>query len=197
MKHLIALVLVLLAAVAATAPARAEDVNLNFYPIAPRYLDKDFWDPVEDQYAFGGTVDFGKAGWPLHFAIGLHGSLGDENLDPLASGVTAVVNELSFGIAKVWTPKGTVRPFLSGGVSFVHAYKEFNDVFLFGDVDDNDDSVGVWVEGGVYWRLSPHFNLGMFGRFLEGSDITLFDVDGDADYWEWGPMIGWSWPAKK
>jgi hypothetical protein len=196
MKHLIALVLVLLAAVSAGAPARAEDVNLNFYPFAARYLDKDFWDPIENQYAAGGTVDFGKAGWPLHFAIGLHGSVGDENItNPLVSGVNGTVNELSFGIAKVWTPKGKVRPFLSGGLSFVHAVAEA-DTFL-GTTDDDDDSIGVWIEGGVYWRLSPHFNLGMFGRTLVGSNITLFSTDGDADYWEWGPMIGWSWPPKK
>jgi len=195
MKQPVTLVLVLLAAAAATAPARAEDVNLNFYPFAPRYLDKDFWEPIEDQYAFGGTVDFGKAGWPLHFAIGLHGSLGDEDItNPLATGVTAVVSELSFGIAKVWTTKGTVRPFLSGGVSFVTVNAERAFV---GTVDDDDDSIGAWVEGGVYWRLSPHFNLGMFGRMMAGSSITLFGEEGDADYSEYGPMIGWSWPAKQ
>jgi len=196
MKRFLGLVLVVLAAVAATAPAHAADVNLNFYPIAPRYLDQDFWDPLEDQYAFGGTVDFAKAGAPLHFAIGLHGSLGDEDItNPLASGVTAVISELSFGIAKVWTTQGTVRPFLSGGVSFVTVDAEADTIF--GTVDDDDDSIGLWIEGGVYWRLTPHFNLGMFGRTLVGSSITLFDVDGDADYFEWGPMLGWSWPAKK
>jgi len=202
MKRFLGLVLVALAAVAATAPAHAEDVNLNFYPFAPRYLDKDTWDPVENQYAFGGTVDFGKAGWPLHFAIGLHGSVGDEaNFNPLVSGVTGTVNELSFGIAKIWTTKGTVRPFLSGGVSFVHAAADA-DLFT-GTIDSDDDSIGMWVEGGVYWRLSPHFNLGMFGRMLTGTSITLFEnvpgfeADGDTDYFEWGPMLGWSWPPKK
>jgi hypothetical protein len=32
---------------------------------------------------------------------------------------------------------------------------------------------------------------------MGGSDITLFGVQGDADYWQFGPMIGWSWPPQK
>jgi hypothetical protein len=184
-------------AVAGTAaPALANDVNLNFYPVAARYLDEEFWDPVEEQYALGGTVDFGEEGWPLHFAIGLHGSVGDENFgNAVIDDVTGGVNEISFGVTKVWTPEGRTRPFLGGGVSFVHAEADASS--LFGDLDDDDDSIGLWVEGGVYWRLGEHFNLGAFGRLLAGSDITLFGVEGDADYWEFGPMIGWSWPARK
>jgi len=197
MKRWLGFTLVALAAVAVIAPARAEDVNLNFYPIAPRYLDKDFWDPIETQYSFGGTVDFGKAGWPLHLAFGLNGSAGDSNnFDPVAiGGVTGTINELSFGIAKVWDTKGSTRPFVSGGVSFVNARIEA-DTFL-GTVDDKDSTIGGWIEGGVYWRLTPHFNFGLFGRTLLGTKITLFGVDGDADYWELGPMLGWSWPPKK
>ena len=200
MRLSLALVLVLAAAAAtATAPATAADVNLNVYPIAGRSMhDSDFWDPVDDQYALGGTVDFGRATSPLHFALGLHGSVGDEDiLNPLVNKETANINELSFGIAKVWTTQGSVRPFVSGGLSFVHAELEFDNNFGSGTVNDDDDSIGVWIEGGVYWRLTAHFNLGLFGRGLMGTSINLFGEDTDADYFEAGPMIGWSWPPKK
>jgi len=197
MRRRFALVLALALAAATAAPALAADVNLNWYPFAARSLDQDFWDPIEDQYGGGVTVDMGAPGSPLHFAVGLHGSVGTEDFNNplLINDATGVISELSFGIAKVWETKGSTRPFLSGGLSFVRAEVEADTVL--GDVDDNDDSIGVWVEGGVYWRLSPHFNLGLFGRLLAGSNITLFDEDGDADYWEVGPMLGWSWPAKK
>jgi len=186
-----------LAAAAVTAADLAADVNLNFYPLSGRWLDKDLWDPVETQYAFGGTVDFGESGWPIHIALGLHGSASVEEYDSgLLDEITAAVSELSFGVAKVWETKGSARPFLSGGMSFVTATYEIDSVFA-GAADDDDDSIGAWIEGGVYWRLAPHFNLGLYGRTMGGSEITLFGVEGDADYWQFGPMIGWSWPPRK
>ncbi|HZM70908.1 MAG TPA: hypothetical protein VFB95_11160 [Candidatus Cryosericum sp.] len=186
-----------IAALALAAPALAGDVNLNFYPASARWLDKDLWDPVESQYAFGGTVDFGESGWPIHIALGLHGSAGVEEFDnPPLDEITAAVSELSFGVAKVWETQGRTRPFLSGGLSFVTATYEIDTVFS-GTADDDDDSIGAWIEGGVYWRLTAHFNLGLHGRFMGGSDISLFGVEGDADYSQFGPMIGWSWPPRK
>lgn len=186
-----------IAALAIAAPAMAGEVNLNVYPASGRWLDKDLWDPVDSQYAIGGTVDFGESGWPIHIALGLHGSAGVEEYDSgPVDNITAGVSELSFGIAKVWETKGRTRPFLSGGMSFVSAGYEIDPV-SGGSVDDDDDSIGAWIEGGVYWRLSAHFNLGLHGRYMGGSDITLFGVQGDADYWQFGPMIGWSWPPQK
>src|SRR5262249_24086130 len=77
---------------AVATPARAGDTNLNFYPLSGRSLEKDFWSPVENQLAFGGTVDFGEKGLPLHFALGFHTGLGLKNysnqlLDDVASTV--------------------------------------------------------------------------------------------------------------
>lgn len=186
-----------LAAVGHAASALAGDVNLNFYPASARWLDKDLWDPVETHYAFGGTVDFGESGWPIHIALGLHGSSGVKDYDsgPLDE-ITAGVGELSFGIARVWETEGRARPFLSGGLSFVSASIEVDSSFS-GTADDDDESIGAWIEGGVYWRLKPHFNLGLHGRVMGGSEITLFGVEGDADYWQLGPMIGWSWPPRR
>ena len=188
---------VVIAAASLAAPALAGDVNLNFYPASARWLDKDLWEPVETHYAFGGTVDFGESGWPIHIALGLHGSSGVEDYDsgPLDE-LVAGVGELSFGIAKVWETIGSGRPFVSGGLSFVSASIEV-DSGIGGSVDDDDDSIGGWIEGGIYWRLKPHFNLGLHGRILAGSDISLFGVEGDADYFQLGPMIGWSWPPRK
>ena len=190
----VVVVVVVLAAAAASVPARAGEVNLNVYT-GPRYLDKDFWDPIEDQYAIGGTVDFAKQGAPVHFALGLHNSIGVEDFnDPVIDSLVGGVTELSFGVAKVFKTAGKTRPFVSGGASFVRAEAEA-DTFA-GNVDDNDESLGLWIEGGVYWRLTHHFNLGVHARTLLGTSVTLFDVDGDADYWQFGPMIGWSWPAQ-
>ena len=182
--------------VAATAaPIQAAEVNLNFYPLSGRSLDGDFWAPVEDQAAFGGTVDFGAQGSPLHFAVGLHVSVGEEEFGSFDDNVTGVVSETSFGASKVWGKKGRTRVFLSGGVSVVWAGMDVDD-FFFGSVDDDDDSIGYWAETGIYWRLGTNFGLGFYGRILEGTDITLFGVEGDANYWQAGPALVWSWPAR-
>ena len=114
--------------------------------------------------------------------------------NPLINDTTGTVSELSFGVTKVWETKGRVRPFIGGGVSFVKAEMQVD--VPTGTATSSDDSIGFWVEGGVYWRLGRHFDLGFFGRALMGTSITLFGENGDADYWQVGPMLGWSWPPK-
>ena len=194
MRRIVPLLFGVVACAALAGEARAADVNVNTY-MAYRQLDKDFWDPVDGQVALGGTVDFGPNGSPAHFAFGLNTSVGyqDYSGGPL-NDLEASVTEWSFGVAKVWETKSRMRPFLSGGASFVKAQITLDTVL--GDVDDDDDSLGLWVEGGIYWRVGPHFNAGFHVRALGGTSITLFSVDGDADYVQIGPMLGWSWPPQ-
>ena len=177
-------------------PAQAGDVNLNFYPVSGRSLDDDLWSPVEDQWGFGGTVDFGEKGNPLHMALGFHVGVGAEDLDsPVTDDVVGVVTELSVGIAGAWQSQGRLRGYVAGGFSFVGAAIEVDTIF--GDVDDDDDSLGGWIEAGMAWRLGQHFSLGFGARALIGTDITLFGVEGDADYFQFGPLLAWSWPARQ
>lgn len=195
MKRWFASALVLSALLVVTAPAFAAEVNLNVYPYAFRQMsDSDLWDEVEDQYAIGGMVDMGAKGSPLHFVVGLHTGVGAEDFsNPLVNDALATTSELSFGMTGVWHHNRTC-PFVSFGASFVHAELELDRPS--GTVKDDDAALGFFLEGGVYWRLSPHFNLGLHARYLGGTSIEIFGVDGDVDYWQAGPMIGWSWPAR-
>lgn len=197
MKRLIVSILLIGTAVLLAAPVFAAEVNLNVYPFSWRKMsDGDLWDEVEDQYALGGMVDMGAPGSPLHFVVGLHTGVGAQDFsNPLVNDVLATTSELSFGMTGVWHLKNGTCPFVSGGLSFVHAELEFD--VPGGTVKDDDEALGFFVEGGVYWRLSSHFNLGLHGRVLGGTSIEIFGADGDVDYWQVGPMIGWSWPAKK
>jgi hypothetical protein len=188
--------LALLAAAGAFAtPALAGDVNLNFYPISGRSLDKDLWSPVEDQWAFGGTLDFGEKGLPLHMAIGIHTGFGAKDYsNSLLNDTVSSVTELSVGIAGAWQSKARLRGYVAGGFSFVGARLDVDTIN--GDVNDDDDSLGGWIEGGMAWRMGHHFSLGFGARSLFGTDITLFGVNGNADYFQFGPLLGWSWPAR-
>jgi len=194
MKALRRCLAVCFALAALSVPAWAGG-NANFV-LGWRGLDEDYWSPVEDQAVVGVTVDFGKEGWPVFLEAGLQGSAGDDNvLDIGDVSVTGSVGELSFGVNKTWQPAGNIRPFIGGGLASVTATYEV-DTFL-GDVDDDDTSLGVYLHGGVFWRLGKRFNIGVDGRILAGTDITLFGADGDADYAQLGLVLGWGWPAGK
>jgi hypothetical protein len=196
MRRLPVCLAVLLAAAPGAALLAASDVNLSV-PIAGRNMSSDLWNDVDSQGALGVTVDFGRHGSPFHFQAGLQSSTATKSFsDPLVDDTRGTISEIFFGIAKVWETKGRARPYMGGGASFVHATLEEDVLSGSGGVSKDDDSLGLYLEGGIYWRLTPHFNFGLMGRGLGGTSISLFGADGDADYWEFGPMLGWSWPPR-
>ena len=185
---------------ALVAPAFAGG-NANFVLGSRRLNNKDFWEPTEDQGVLQATVDFGKQGWPIHLAVGVGASVGEkENVfDPITSTfdkLTGTVSELSVGVMKVWEPKGNTRPFIAGGISSVTAKLEVDNPVL-GKISEDDTSIGYYVQGGVFWRIGTRFNIGFEGRLLTGTDITIGTVKGDADYGQFGLLLGWGWPPRK
>ena len=63
-------------------------------------------------------------------------------------------------------------------------------------VEDTDTSPGAWADGGVFWRLGSHFNLGLAARYSKAT-VTLFDTDMEAGGYSGGVMLGWGWPGVK
>jgi hypothetical protein len=186
-------VLVVFALVLAPTAAHAEG-NFNVV-YGQRSLDQDFWDPTDDQTVIGGTLEFGGKNWPVHIAAGYYKSddKGTLNSLPILGSVDldAEVSEWSLGVHKVWKA-GIVRPYVGGGISFVSTDADVTS--NLGSLSDDDDTTGVYVQGGVFWRLGEWFNLGFDARLLEGTGVTLFDMDGDADYWQIGALVGFGWP---
>jgi hypothetical protein len=166
--------------------------NANFV-LGSRGLDKDFWEPVNGQFATGVTVDFGKQEWPIHLETGIMVSVGYEE-DFLAADITGSVSELFFGVNKTWE-KGVHRPFIGGGLSAVGASYEIDGPG--GIIDDDDGAGGIYLHGGIYWRLKSRFNIGIDARLLLGTDVTLFGQEGDADYAQFGMVLGWGWPGEQ
>jgi hypothetical protein len=64
------------------------------------------------------------------------------------------------------------------------------------DLQFDDDAIGLWVDGGVLWRLGKRFNLGFEGRFTKAeleADIggQSFDVEGGG--FHVGMLLGFGW----
>jgi hypothetical protein len=189
--------LIVLAALLLPSTAHAAgDVNFSY---GWRSLDDDTWDPVDEQDVFGVTVDFGGPEWPVNLAVGYYES---EDEGALASvpvfgdvDVEGEVSEWSLGAHKVWRLQGPPRPFLGGGLTRVTGEARLESVL--GSAEEDDDSTGVYIEGGVFFRFAEVVNVGFHARVVEGTDVTLFGVDGDADYYQLGVLFGFGWPQSK
>jgi hypothetical protein len=191
MKSLLRCLLLAVAMACVATPALASG-NANFV-LGGRGLDKDFWEPVNGQAVIGVVVDFGKKDWPIHLETGIQVSVGAEEDFFVTSDVYGSVAELDFGVNKTWELKGATRPFIGGGLATVGA--AYTVEAPLGDIEEDDNSGGVYFHGGAFWRLGKRFNIGIDGRFLVGTKITLFGEEGDADYVQLGMILGWGWPA--
>jgi hypothetical protein len=60
----------------------------------------------------------------------------------------------------------------------------------------NGSALGLWIGGGIYWRLGSRFNIGLAARYSSAS-VELFGVDVEAGGPMYGMLLGWGWPASK
>lgn len=161
--------------------------NLNFF-LGQKSLDKDEWSPVEDQGEFGVLIDFRQKEWPVSIVIDLLGSSSEETL----SGVkyTGTTTEIDLGIRKVWVPDGPIRPFIGGGIASIAAEFEGADGYLA--ISDDDSGIGFWLNGGVYWTIGRHFNIGLEVRYSQ-AEVTIFNIDAEAGGTHAGLLLGYHW----
>jgi hypothetical protein len=163
------------------AAANANDSAITVLVGNRSMTDDDNWSPLEDQLAFELGFNTVPSDWP----VGIEASVSYSDDDD--SGVEGETKEASLGVRKTWdVSEGRVHPYVGGGLAGIQA--EFSG---FGQSDD-DTSVAGYVHGGVGFDLGSHFLIGVDVRLLLGSDITLFGIDGDADYVQYGLMVGYA-----
>ena len=171
---------------AVTAPLHASEWsgNLNFF-LGGKTLDENDWSPVEQQGEFGILVDYKKQDWPVSIAIDLLGSSDDSTFAGFK--VEGKTSELDFGVRKVWEFAGQpIHPFVGGGLGLIGAE------YQVGPLSDSDTSLGVWLNGGVYWTIGEHFNLGLEARYSQ-AEVTMFNVNGEAGGSHGGLLLGYHW----
>ena len=161
--------------------------NVNAF-LGQKTLDEDDWAPLDKQAEFGVLVDFKQQDWPVSIALDYLGTY-DEATE-LGINVEGTTSEFDVGVRKIWEVSGSsIRPYVGGGLAFVNAEFKITSGF---PVSDDDNGTGIWLNGGVYWTLGQHFNLGLDLRYSQ-ADVTLFGEEGEAGGTHAGVILGYHW----
>jgi hypothetical protein len=181
-------------AFASTASARY-DGNLNFF-LGQKWLDQSDWEPVDRQLEIGLMLAFGIERAPIHFALDAFTSEASETVDSSILGAVDVkssVQEFAIGVRKVWN-LGVTRPILGAGGCMVMAEIDYDAPGFRASFEDND--YGLWIEGGVMWRVGKRANLGLDLRYswAEGK-FTRNGVPADVKTGgvHAGAIVGFGW----
>lgn len=181
---------------APTEPAEEDDGmagNVEFF-IGQAYLT-DFFAPVDEPASFGFEVDFAPKKSPVHVALGMNFAGETKHVTGTYFDQTGKVGAgfVEFSAGFVWQPvrKSIVRPYLGGGVVRMFAFVgEGSDYWIDGD---NDQSFGFYGNAGLYFKVGDTFNIGIDGRAVRGTNITLAGIEGDVDYNQVSLLLGFSW----
>ena len=157
--------------------------NLNLF-FGFKYLDEIEWAPTDDQVEYGIEFDFRRRTWPISIAVDfLYGS---DDGEAQGTKFESKTSELNLGVRKIWKGVPPVHTFIGGGFSLI--WGEFSGRGL----TERDEALGWWFNGGVYWTVTEHFNIGIEGRFST-SDVTLFGIDVDPGGAHIGVVSGFHW----
>ena len=160
---------------------------VNFF-LGKKTVESEDWSPVDDHSEFGVLVDFKEGSWPVSVALDTLVSYDETTMSGIQ--FEGLTSEFNAGVRKIWDISGsTVRPYIGGGLAFIRA--EFQTT-SFSVTTDSDTSAGVWLNGGVYFTLGQHFNVGLDLRYSE-AEVTLFGIDGEAGGTHAGLILGYHW----
>lgn len=176
-------------------PAAAQETgwtgNANFL-LGAKALDKDEWEPAEEQAEFGAEVDFRGRDWPVNIAVDFLGAAGEGKVYTSLGEAKfeSETSELSVGVRKVWDGSPHVRPYIGGGLTLAKATARISLLGL--TLEDSANGTGYWLGGGIYWTLSGSFNIGMEFR-SSSAKAKLFGQDVKAGGGHFGLLLGYHW----
>lgn len=197
MRRFLCLIAVITTVLAVAATRANAGGHVNFF-LGQKSLESDDWEPIEDQFGFGAVMSFGQDAWPVHIAVDVLSSVGEEDVsDPILGNftITGATFEVDTGVRKIWS-KGNVFPYVGAGVGIFAAGVELDSGFV--TVDADDTGFGFWAGGGVFWRLGSRFNIGFDARY--SSAEVDFDFGGgfvapdvSAGGLQYGLLLGFGW----
>ncbi len=199
MKHALTAV-VLSAAFFAAGPASAEDMTGNVqFLIGQRYLSDDLWKPLDSPSNFGIEIDFAPSSSSVHVALGVIAATESGTAtvtDPFFGEITGSIDTsfFEFSAGFLWHPvkRAVVRPYLGAGALTISAAND-SDFGVFSGNSDSDRSFGFYGNAGIFFKVGDHFNIGLDGRIVRDTKVTIAGLDGNADYTQASMLLGFSW----
>lgn len=155
--------------------------------------DDDNWDPVDSQFLLGGEFAFRPRDSVLGFEFGASWSI-DTASDVGGTGidVTGTVYDFYLGPRLTFDLSDRkAHPYIGAGVAFINA--EFEGELGGLSISDDDSTAAGYAHVGVLFEVSEAILLGLDGRATFGSDVTLFNVNGDVDSYQIAALIGLGW----
>jgi hypothetical protein len=164
-------------------------IDVDFYT-GLKSLDNSKWKPVGQHFEFGQQATLGMTQIPVKFAFDYFSSSGfgqqrdgAGNLVDVSGGTT----EYAFG-ARFISDTYVFRGFAGAGVCLARAsLSATNGGSSF---SGSGSGVGVWANGGGFFRLGRHFNLGAMIR-ISTAPVKIAGTSLDAGGTEGGIFFGW------
>ena len=168
------------------------NVNLG---MGMKFLDKVDWGELEiqRQTEFRLATDARQPRWPINVAFDYMHSYSQEKfyIDTTTGRTVAykgTTDELNLGVRKIFDRKlYSMRPFVGGGLGYISTsfFKDLEKSFQNG-------SLGMWADGGIYWELERHFNIGVEGIW-SWAEIPIVVVDVNAGGLHVEMLVGYHW----
>jgi hypothetical protein len=159
---------------------------------------------LEKQPDIGVEMSFGGNDWPVMVAVDILASAADDSAsyNYYGYGIDADIEsrnvEVDVGVRKTWEfAHSNIRPYIGGGLATAHGELELDVDSSLGSFSQDDAALGVglWVGGGVYWRLGERFNLGFNLRHstaeVDFDDLGVENVDLGGTHL--GLVLGWGY----
>jgi hypothetical protein len=140
--------------------------NLNA-GLGMKFLNKDEWAITGQQTEFRVAFDVRQRRWPINIAADFmhsqssEASFFDSSCDCRVK-YQQTTTELNAGVRKIFDRKlYSMRPFLGGGFGYISTQMNFSELISA----LQQGNMGIWLDGGVYWELERHFNIGLEGLY--------------------------------
>lgn len=165
-----------------------ERMRLSFL-LGMRSLDEDYWEPLDEPIALEAIFEWRMRESPFSIEFGM--ALGYDETTIMGVDIDNSTLELYAGLrASAYLLDGSLRPYLAAGPSllFTDLTAEQGGI----SVSDDDTSIGLYARAGITYVFGNGFGLGLDYRKLMGTDISLFDAEGDSDFDQFGITFGFS-----
>lgn len=168
--------------------------NLNL-GVGLKLMDKVEWDATRQHKEFRLALDIRQQRWPINIAFDVLYSRSEENLQDLGDGSSSpyrqISAEINGGVRKIFDRKlYSMRPLVGGGFGYIGTW--LPDYDLPEGYEIGGGTLGAWAEGGVYWELERHFNIGA-EVLWSWAEINVLGVTANPGGFHFEMIFGYHW----